>query len=159
MKGKHGGHWLRHSSEAVLCVPFEIYSLSFLSFFLSYFSFFFSPHRIVHVCAQYRARIVRKKVSIENIRNKRGPPSSAPFIGLLLVAGEGKKSSACIYTYFRLLGNALSRSIRAARSTCFSEKFHDLTDTRVGGSLYYLRSLQEIRDVLSLLFRSSIYTN
>lgn len=30
MKGKHGGHWLRHSSEAVLCVPFQISPLSSL---------------------------------------------------------------------------------------------------------------------------------
>lgn len=44
VKGKHGGHWLRHSSEAVLCVYLF---RSPLFFFLL---LFFYPS-IVHVCA------------------------------------------------------------------------------------------------------------
>lgn len=139
MKGKHGGHWLRHSSEAVLCV-YLLRSLlspllsprSSLPFFLfSLFLFHFDRSRVyTSVYNETPKGVCEKKASsIENIRNKgnRLRRLLSPNIPL----PREKKSFARIYTYFRLLGNALSRSSPRARSTAVSEKLHDFTDTRV----------------------------
>ena len=149
MKGKHGGHWLRHSSEAVLCVPFQISPLSSLrSLFRppAPFSLFPLFH---HDRSRVYTTIVRLKGGgrgfckkgkkkknfspLRIIRDKKGTFFVGSFHLIFHHAGgkkKKKKSSARIYTYFRLLGNALSRSSPRARSTNVSEKFHDFTDTR-----------------------------
>lgn len=147
MKGKHGGHWLRHSSEAVLCVPFEISLLSALFFVppppFSFSLFHHDRSRVyTTIVLKGGGGFVRRKKKnfppLRIIRNKKGTAFVGSFHLIFHDAG-GKKSSARIYTYFRLLGNALSRSSPRARSTNVSEKFHDFTDTRAVNVLCRLK--------------------
>lgn len=110
------------------------------------FLFFpFSPRSFtcVHDDSTKRGRGFCKKKKknfppLRIIRNKKGTAFVGSFHLIFHDAG-GKKSSARIYTYFRLLGNALSRSSPRARSTNVSEKFHDFTDTRAVNVLCRLK--------------------
>ena len=129
-----GIHQRRYSAYTFWDLSFLLSSLLvllYLFFLFSLFLFHFDRSRVyTSVYNETPKGVCEKKASsIENIRNKgnRLRRLLSPNIPL----PREKKSFARIYTYFRLLGNALSRSSPRARSTAVSEKLHDFTDTRV----------------------------